>query len=214
MHHDYKNHWRLALATAPTVEPVTLAEAKAYLGLETAYTNDDSFITSLITVCRQLAETEIKRAIVTQTWDLFSDSWPHTLHPEIMSAHHSWLGGGGNHTIYLPLPDLQSVSFVKYYDVSGTQQTLDTSLYQVTPGAPGRVRPAPFQVWPLTQWGLLEAVQIRFVCGYGDNTATPECIKLGIKLFLSQCYEVRIMPEGMPDGIRMILNPEWYAGVQ
>ena len=54
------------LVTAPTEEPVSLAEAKLHLRVD--YTNDDVLIGALITAARQHAENDTRRALVTQTW--------------------------------------------------------------------------------------------------------------------------------------------------
>jgi len=63
---------RLKLKTAPTVEPFTLDEAKNQLRVEV--TTDDALITSLIKAARQMAESEMHRAFITQTWQMYLDT--------------------------------------------------------------------------------------------------------------------------------------------
>jgi hypothetical protein len=45
-------------------------------------------------------------------------------------------------------PNLISVASIQYVDPTGTVQTLDPSMYQVEPGAPGRIHPAYGKSWP------------------------------------------------------------------
>ncbi len=64
----------LHLKTAPTVEPVTLDEAKLHLKIDGA--DDNALITSLIIAARDLAERETSRVFITQTWHLYRDDSP------------------------------------------------------------------------------------------------------------------------------------------
>ena len=59
----------LQLITPPAIEPVTLAEAKAHLKVDT--TDDDTLITSLIAAARARAEWHTRRAFITQGWMLW-----------------------------------------------------------------------------------------------------------------------------------------------
>ena len=65
----------LQLNTPPAAEPVTLAEAKAWLRVDTG-DDDDALITSLISAARARAEWHTGRAFVTQGWTLWLDCWP------------------------------------------------------------------------------------------------------------------------------------------
>jgi len=64
----------LTLNTPPAAEPVTLADAKAHLKVDS--TDDDALIASLITAARARAEWHTGRALVTQSWTLWLDAWP------------------------------------------------------------------------------------------------------------------------------------------
>lgn len=225
---------RTELVTPPAVEPVTLAEAKAFLRLE--ITDDDSLVTSLITVARQRCETMLRRAFITQTWDVFLDGWPYGggyYYRDIRSMMRgatgwpysgggmgipNWLPLGGGVPIEIPRPKLQSVSTITYLDSAGKSQILDPTQYTLHSGTPGTIRPAINATWPST-FPTFEAVTIRVVVGYGDTGASvPECVKLGIKLLVSHYYENRDLfltaSTGMqvPDGIAGVLAPEeWGA---
>ena len=54
------------ILTAPTVEPVTLSEAKEQLRIDDSFTLDDSYITSLISVARDRCENYCNQFFTTQ----------------------------------------------------------------------------------------------------------------------------------------------------
>ena len=110
----------LTLLTPPAAEPVTLAEAKAHLKVDT--TADDALISSLITGARARAEWHSGRAFVTQSWTLWLDAWPQ------------------NGLIEIPLPPLQSVTQVRLHAPDDASSVLDPSAYQVdAASAPARL---------------------------------------------------------------------------
>lgn len=61
-----------ALITPPTAEPLTLAETKAHLRLDTA--EEDDLIARLITVAREHLERTAGLCLMTQEWRLYLDS--------------------------------------------------------------------------------------------------------------------------------------------
>lgn len=141
----------LVQITAPTVEPVSLAQAKKHLRVTDD--DEDALIETAIRASRRNAERFLGRALVTQTWELVIDEFPDA-------------------EIKIPLPPLQSVLSIKYDDGSGVEQTLDTADYDVDAASePGWVVPA--SSWPSTI-DAINAVRIRFVCGYPpDTTNSP-----------------------------------------
>ena len=62
--------------TAPTGEPVSLTEAKAQCRVD--ITDDDTYITALITAARSHLETIARPqlAMITQTGECLLDDWP------------------------------------------------------------------------------------------------------------------------------------------
>lgn len=161
----------LVLVTPPAQEPVPLAEAKAHLRVDTA--DDDALIQALIVAAREHVEHIIRRALVTQTWDLILDAFPAD---EIM----------------LPRPPLQSVSSITYRLQDGTVVTLDPANYVVdTKSEPGRVVLAPGRSWPSDPLYAAGAVTVRYVAGYGDPAAVPVAIKQAILLLVGHWYENR-----------------------
>ena len=60
---------RSELITAPASEQVTLSEAKTHLRIE--HSDDDTFITSLIGIARDEAESVCNRRFGSQTWKLY-----------------------------------------------------------------------------------------------------------------------------------------------
>lgn len=161
----------LQLVTPPSVEPVSLAEARAHL--KAASTAEDSLIQDWIVAARSHAESLTWRKFCTQTWDYSLDSFPRC-------------------ELEIPHGKLQSITSITYVDVNGVTQTLSASDYQVDiKSDPGRIAPAYGLSWPSTRSQQLNAVTVRFVCGYGLAAAVPREIKAAICLIVGHLYEHR-----------------------
>ena len=161
--------FRLALKTGPAAEPITTAEAKKQLNVTT--TDDDSYIDSLVVAARQYTEQVTRRALITQTWNLYLD--------EFVSP------------VLLPRPPLSSVSSIKYIDTDGVEQTTVTGVYTVdTDAEPGHVFTAYNQAWP-TARQVEKAIDIEYVAGYGDAAAVPQGLKHAMLLLIAHWYEHR-----------------------
>lgn len=171
---------RLTSVLEPASEPLTLAEAKTHLRVDTS--DDDEYVNALIVAARNHVESITRRALITQTWDLYIDDFP-----------------GVDNPIELPKAPLQSVTSIIYVDENGDEQTLNASSYIVsTVGVPGRITPEYELDWPVTR-EIVDAVRIRFVAGYEDSGSSPQdladnvpdAIKHAIKLIISHWYENR-----------------------
>lgn len=169
----------IKLITAPTFEPVTLAEAKAHCRIDTS--DDNALVERLIKTARQHLEGNygwLNRALVTQTFELYLDRFP------------------GN-AIKVPMPPLQSIVSVKYDDADGNEQTVAAGDYDVdSVSEPGWVVPKRTFAWPST-YDAINAVRVRFTAGWPENGAspsvaqTPEPIKQAILLMVADMYEMR-----------------------
>lgn len=186
----------LVLLTGPVEEPVTVAEAKAHLRVDSAA--DDGLIGLLITAAREHVESHCRRALVSQTWDLFLDGWP------------------GCSEIVLPWPRLRSVESVQYHDAGGGSTTFGGGNYVVdVAGEPGRLRLVEGVGWPAVELRVVNGVQVRFVAGYGGAGDVPRAVRQAVLLLVGALYENReevIVAQGvsvgvLPFGVRALLGP-------
>ena len=185
----------LRLKTSPASEPVSLAEAKLHLKIESIDTAEDSLIQRLIVVARRRAEVSTGRALVTQTWTLALDSFP-------------------GDVIEVPRPPLSSVASITYIDPEGVTQTLAADRYRVdAQREPGRLTPAWDESWPATR-PVSNAVEVQFVAGYGDPGKVPEDIRQALLLIVGRYYAHRedvqaggTPPVKMPLGAEHLLLP-------
>ena len=164
-----------ALVTAPTKEPISLAEAKLHLRLPVDFLDDDILVERLIQTARERAENITRRRYITQTWDYFLDDWPDEDYIEV------------------PFPPLLSVTTVKYKDSDGTQTTWAATNYIVDIKAePGRVVLADGISWPSDSLYPSNPIEVRFVCGYGATLdMVPANIKSAMLLMVGELYERR-----------------------
>jgi uncharacterized phiE125 gp8 family phage protein len=158
----------LRLITAPTVEPVSLATAKAFLRVDGA--DEDALIHALIKAAREKGEELSRRAFITQTWEMIIDGWSR------------------DYQLKLYRPPLQSVTSVKYIDADGAEHTWSDYVVD-TRSEPGVVL---FYSYPSDSLVKSGAITIRFVAGYGDaETNVPERIKQAILSLVAYWYENR-----------------------
>lgn len=182
----------LRLITAPAIEPISLAEAKAHCRID--HNDDDATVTFLIDVATEYLDATagwLGVALITQTWELVVDAFP-TPTPAACRPCCFQITPSGTPAaaIELPWPPLQSVMSVKYVDVNGLQQTMPPSEYMVdNVSKPGWV--VPLTTWPATK-ATANAVEIRFVAGFGDDaTDVPATIRIAILLLVGHWYENR-----------------------
>lgn len=169
------------VVTEPTVEPITLTDAKLHLREDG--TGQDDLISAIIKVARQYAEAYTGRAFVERTLELSLDAFP------------------ASGEILLPRPPLLLVESVKYTDEDGAEQTVSDALYQVDPySTPGRLKPVYGETWPTVKGDTYNAVRVRYTAGYaeigspsgGDLTnGIPEPIKQWMRVRVAQHYEHR-----------------------
>lgn len=156
----------------PLSEPVTLDEAKTHLRVTDS--NDDDYITSLISVARQSCETYTGLSFIEQTRAAKLDKFP------MCKA------------ITLPYGPVISVDEFTYKNsdnvdvelVSGTDYFLDSHSDVV------RLCP-PSNGWPTALATIPNAVSITYTAGYGDAVDVPYVIKQSILLQVATLYEVR-----------------------
>lgn len=187
--------YRLKIATAPVSEPVDLVEMKQHLRVDIS--DDDALIMSLSQAAREWCEHFRRQSFVTQTWNLYADSFP----VQFM----------------LPLGPVQSVTGIYYTPDGGSETEVDASNY-VTDlvGEPARVVLATAGTWPSDALIPVNGVRVQFVTGYGEGTAVPEAVRSAIKLLTGHLYENRedvVIAQGVtiaqvPMGVKALLWPE------
>ncbi len=175
----------LRTITAPTVEPVTLAELRAQARLETAI--DDSTLARYLLASRQLIEQVTGRAFAVQTFDLILDDFPRS------------------RTLYLPRLPVASITSITYLDTAGVSQTVASHILE---GESGRLEPAYGESWPQAQ-GTPGCVVVRFVAG---TAAIPHPIRQAIVLLASHWNEHRESPPENPavDALIYHYKTHWF----
>lgn len=162
-----------SLVTAPTAEPLTLAELRAHLRID--ITDDDATVGVLLLAAREWVEGETKRRLMTQTWDFTWDrGWPCDL------------------VLRLPVAPVSAVTSVTYVDEAGATQTLSPTLYTAVLNTDyPHIVPAYDADWPSVR-DVPNAVTVRAVCGYGDaNSDAPQPLRQAIKLLVGHWHENR-----------------------
>ena len=159
----------------PTVEPISVDEAKLHARIDGDA--EDTLLDLIIKGQRQQVETELGKALITQTLSATLHNFP------------------ADRDIYLPRPPLQSVVHVKYIDRTGSEITLPPGDYEVdTGGVRGRIYLPADKYWPDHRYEP-GAVRIQFIAGYGAAaTDVPEKYRLRI---LTACANYYADREGM-----------------
>lgn len=157
----------LALVTRPTAEPITLAEAREHCRI--THELSDAQLAALILSAREWGQGVTRRGFLPQTWDFSLDEFPCE--------------------IELPMAPVTSVTSVKYVDVSGVEQTLSSSAYEVNlRSVVAKIRPATGYAWPATKV-TYNAVTVRFVAGYSADHPDLLNIRQALLLHVEAHYD-------------------------
>lgn len=189
--------------SAPSAEPITLAQAKEHLKVD--FNDEDSYINSLISAARIACENITGQRFIQRNMRLTLDAFPLLSDTDIV----------------LPVAPVQSITSITYIDQEGVEQTWSDSLYTFAfdPCYP-RLRPAYNQDWPSNVRDDIAVININFVAGYFPDDASPqdyaasvpEAIKHALKLIIGHYYEHRMdagrsLLHRIPFSASSLLNP-------
>lgn len=185
----------LTVLNRPTLEPVTLSEAKTHCRVDT--TADDAYIGSLITAAREWCEAYCEQTFIHTRYRMTLDSFPVE--------------------IELPRPPMATAGtvtavVVTYTLENQTTATLSTSEYRVDRDAvPGVLRTNYNGSWPshlldynavtVSWWGGISA----------NNTSVPQRFKSAVLWLVGYWYERRMAAEAVnlteiPYGVKSLLD--------
>jgi uncharacterized phiE125 gp8 family phage protein len=154
----------------PAAEPVTLAQARAFLKLDE--TAEDELLGSLITAARLVVEARSGRILVDQSWRLVLDRWP---------------AGGA---IRLPLSPVSAIIAARVYDLLGSPQPVaEGSLALDGAGDPPMLR----IVGEVPEIGRERAaIEIDLVAGHGPQPdAVPAPLRQAVLRLAARWFEQR-----------------------
>jgi uncharacterized phiE125 gp8 family phage protein len=155
--------------TAPAVEPVTVADAKAQLRI--GHDSEDDLIAGLIRAAREEVEARTGLALVSQNWRLAVDRWPRF---------------GRVALLRFPVIEILSVTV---YGTEGEAALVDPATYEVDVASrPARLyfatRPEPARI--------MNGIEIDFSAGFGaDADGVPERLKRAVLVLVAHWYEFR-----------------------
>lgn len=166
----------MSLVSGPASEPITTADAKDWLYVDTS--DHDSLIDNCIKAARIYIEGRTRRALVAQTWDYTLKEFPYA-----------------DDEIRLPLQPVTAVSYVHYVDSTGstvsyadTSTSPETAYWTLITDRPyAVVIPNYNRTWPATR-DHGNAVTVRFTAGY---STIPEDILQTLRLLVAHSYENR-----------------------
>lgn len=133
------------LLAGPAEEPVSLAEAKAFLKVDD--TAEDGLITTLIGAARLHVEGVTGKALLAQSWRIVLDDWP---------------GGGA---VKLPVTPLISVTAITAVDEHGGSH--DIALAQFLSEPDRLIVPRVVTGMPVLQ--ARQGLEIDYVAGFGTE---------------------------------------------
>jgi len=169
----------LTRQTPPAVEPVTLAEAKAHLRVDTS--DDDAYVQNLVTSAREWCEQYLDRTLVHTQWVMRFDKFPDS----------------GIEPVELPRPPMvmsgtATAVTVTFTQEAGPTSTYSTAEYRVDRNAtPGAILPIYGSTWtPHRQDD--NAISVTWWAGYGaTGSSVPAAIRHAILMLVGHWYEFR-----------------------
>ncbi|MCZ7893438.1 head-tail connector protein [Agrobacterium salinitolerans] len=170
-----------ALIHPPQAEPLTLAEAKAHLRLDSG--DEDALIAALIRTAREHLERTTGLCLIRQTWRLYLDRWPE------------------NGVILIGRTPVQAIETILVFD--GEERPAD-----ITAGEKlldGAARPA--RLWlrdPPAPGRAMNGIEIDFIAGYGEaGTDVPDTLKRAMLIHVAQMFALRgaVAPENQPAAV-------------
>lgn len=178
------------LLSGPAEEPLSLAEAKAFLRVE--HDDDDAVIAALVAGARIHVEAATRRALIRQTWRLARDAWQ------------------AEGVIVINPSPLRQLLAVRVYDSTGVTREVDPQSF-VVDGAGARLWFAP---WAVPAPGRpVGGIELDVEAGFGETAAdVPEPLRQAIRLLVAHWYESRLVAalgtvSEYPHGVGPLMAP-------
>lgn len=170
-------NWKVT--TAPTVEPITLAELKTFAHIDGDL--HDTVLTNIIAATRQLTEDYLGRALIEQSITLTMDFWPKTC-------------------LELPKPPLLSITSVATLDESDVATTFSSgNYYAITNDVCGKLVIKNGSSYPTNGTRFYGGYRVIYKAGYGSTALyVPQGIKEGMKTWAAMIYDGRVPSDGPP----------------
>lgn len=176
------------LLAGPALEPVTLAEAKAFLRVDDGA--EDGLIATLITAARLHLEGTTGRALIAQSWRVVLDCWP------------------GERIVRLPVAPLIGLAVVTAYDAGGNAHPIGLGQFQ-TEAAPARLLlPQEVAGMPVTR--ERQGIEIDYAAGFGAAADdVPADLRQALLTLVAHWFEHRdsASETATPSGFDRLVAP-------
>ncbi len=170
--------------TPPSVEPISLAEAKAHLRV--GHADDDDYISTLIKTARSCVEAQTGLGLVPQGWSVFLDGWP--------------MGG----VVKIPLAPVIEVTDIKTYGEDDAAALIDPAHYYVDAGSrPPRIVLRGSRSW-VRPGRLANGIEILLRIGFAS---VPEPLREAVLQLVGHWYGTRGDADTTPLSVAPLLQP-------
>lgn len=180
------------LITDVAVEPITLAEARDHLRVDTygvgsppeTVSDDDAWIDAMLPAARGYCEEYLGRALAPRTMEYVGSAFPTVCVSD-------------GPAFVLPFGPVQSITSITYTDSDGDPQTVADADYELDAiSVPSRAILTYGASWP-TARSSAGSVRVRYVTGYSTPGESPQVhvlpgmARAAILIFLAHLYENR-----------------------
>ncbi|MHB1110844.1 MAG: head-tail connector protein [Devosia sp.] len=175
------------LLAGPALEPVTLAEAKAFLRVDDGA--EDGLIATLITAVRLHIESTTGQALIAQNWRVVLDCWP------------------AERVVRLPVAPLITLTAVTAYAADGALHAIGLAQFQ-SEAAPARLLlPRTIDGMPVTR--ERQGIEIDYAAGFGSAAGdVPADLRQALLVLVAFWFEHRdTASEAVPSGFDRLVAP-------
>lgn len=158
------------LISGPAGEPVSLAELKAFLRIDSEA--EDALLTALIPAARLTVEAAAGLILMRQTWRLVRDAWP------------------GERVLRLPLKPVLALEAVRIVDAAGDAASLDIAGFTLDAisDPPRLLRPADVAA----PGAELNGIEIDLALGFGNSADdVPAALRQAVLRLAAHWFEHR-----------------------
>jgi hypothetical protein len=200
----------MTLLTPPSVEPLTWAEVKAFLRLDSDA--EQSLGNTFIMAARQLVENYTGRALLSQRWRMTLDAWPRPVQQSSYSATGCVVNMFARR-VFLPKIPVLAVETIKVFAVDGSSVTLPETAYSIDPIS-GKVAFSSSAVL-VDPSKPTAGIEIDFSAGYGTTAeSVPAPLKHAMLVLVGLSFEERIPEQGaLPTAVASLLKPYRFAKI-